>query len=592
MAIPTGIRPRNDDERRRVHHLLHDAPRVVGIDSDDDGWLAACLWVSGRIPVWCTDADPSLASAFLERMGLPPLGEGTPEAIVTSDLELDRTAIAAVGPLPRPAGDQPLITLLICTYNRAHMIEEAINSARVQTWPREILIINDGSDDGTADLLNTLDGTDGIRVIHKENGGKPSALNVGIEAAHGAALIVLDDDDRLAPGALHVLGKAMVDNPDVGVINGDTVCFHGDTGKPKVYMPASRLPQRTGAEAVLQQVPAMPGASLIRMDTQRAAGLYDPALIRGQDMDMYLRLSRHGGIETVPLPTFFYRAHDGLRGSASGQWRRSSAEEHEDRFMACVSPVFLQRYTEAQPVTDRAMGHCWALGLHLRRLPEQARAELDRWPSPHSPREIWMRDQIGVASTAATPTSSLLVVDDGDPGALEATLEQHAGAHDVWVNLEVPRDPLGNVRLYWQGEYSAREKLHLWFKGPGRIHLRLSSAPEWCPPAIDSTAWLPDLWSVDSVLALALARDWAIPSRTRRGERSPMSPVVLKLTEVREHLSAGRADHALVALLPILRAMPAWPGAWAMAAEAFQCRGDQDKARQWLARIERMQAAG
>jgi len=571
---------------------MHDAPRIVGIAAPDDGWLAASLWISGRVPVWCSEADPSLAEAFLERMGLPPLGRGAPEAIIGPDLILDRSCRPDFGPLPEPTGHTPLVTILICTYNRAHMIEDAIDSARMQTWPREILIINDGSDDGSEALLDALNGTDGIRVIHKPNGGKPSALNVGIEHARGDSLIVLDDDDRLCPGALHVLGRALADHPETSVINGDTACFHGDTGRPKVYMPASRLSGKTGAEAVLQQVPAMPGASLIRMESQRAAGLYDLSLIRGQDMDMYLRLSREGDFETVPLPTFYYRAHDGLRGSAQGQWRRSEAEKHEDRFMACVSPIFLARYQAAQPITDRAMAHCWALGLHLRRLNDEARAEMNRWPGPHTLREQWMRDQVGVESILSPHASTLLVVDDGDPGALEHTLELHAGAHALWVNLEVPRDPLGNIRLYWQGEYAVRERLHRWCKGEGEIHLRLSSAPQWAPPAIRSPLWLPDLPAVDATLALAAALGWTAPERSRHGLRSPIHPLVSALRSARSLLQEGKADPALVTLLPVLKALPTWPGIWRLTAEAFQARGETEKARQWLDRIERLQVAG
>ena len=592
MAIPTGIRPRSDHERRCLHQLLHDAPRVVGIGCHDDGWLAACLWISGRVPVWCSHTSPDFAQAVLARLGLPPLGQGTPEAIIKSELKLDRPCKPAYGPLPPPPSDMPLVTVLICTYNRVHMITEAIDSARMQTWPREILIVNDGSDDGSAELLDRLDGTDGIRVIHKTNGGKPSALNVGVSAASGDALIVLDDDDRLAAGALHVLGHVMVNNPHLGVINGDTLCFHGDSGAPKVYMPASRLPSKTGGEAVLQQVPAMPGASLIRMSTQLAAGAYDTRLIRGQDMDMYLRLSRHGGIETVPFPTFFYRSHDGPRGSAAGQWRRSETETHEDRFMACVSPVFLERYREAQPIIDRAMGHCWGLGLHLRRLPDEARLELERWPAPHSPREAWMREQVGVTCTQDQAEASLLVVDDGDPGALEATLENHAKARALWINLEVPRDPLGNIRLYWQGEYAARARLHRWFSGPSPIHLALSSAPDWAPPPVTSAAWFPDLDAVDAVLALAAAKGWPMPKRIRHGNRSPIHPHVVSLCEVRAHLNADHPEHALVALLPVMKDLPTWPGVWLLAGEAYARRGDTDKAQAWFDRVEGLGAVG
>jgi glycosyltransferase involved in cell wall biosynthesis len=586
MAISTSIRPRASSERARVIHLLTEAPRVVGIAFPDDGWLCAALWSSGRMPVWCNDGDPSHANSVLKRLGLPPLGSETPDALVGADLQLDRTVSPAFSALPAPEEEQPLVTILICTYNRADMIMEALHSAHIQTWPREIVVVNDGSDDGTRELLDELDGKDGLRIIHQENSGKPTALNVGLAAAKGKAVLVLDDDDRLTPGALHILATALFSNPLLGCVIGDTMIFKGETGEPIKYRPATRVPPGIAEHALLQQVPGMPGASLIRMSTQRAAGPYDPDLIRGQDMDMYLRLSRAGDIQGVPIPTFWYRSHDGLRGSAAGQWKKSDRGLHDDRFMACVAPVFARRFTEMGEITDRPLSHSWALGLHLRRLPDLAVSELDRWPGPHSQREAWIRTQVGLPSQVRTDTESVLIIDDGDPGALQTTLERHTGNKNVWVNLEVPRDPLGSVRLFWPGNYGAQERLHQWFRGPAPIHVRLSSDPIWAPPSIDSTRWFPDVDSVNAVLALTAALGWPEPNRFRLGFNTAEHELVIHSREARALLQEGHSDAALKAILTIVRNYPTWPGGWYMAGEGFQLRGETDRAQTWFARVE------
>jgi len=223
---------------------------------------------------------------------------------------------------------------------------------------------------------------------------------------------------------------------------------------------------------------------------------------------------------------------------------------------------------------------------------DDAKQEMLRWPGPHSPRERWMREQVGVTSISDSPESTLLIVDDGDPGALELTLETHSSGHDLWVNLEVPRDPLGHIRLYWQGEYGVREHLQQWCKPTGPIHLRLSSAPQWVPPPIPAAVWIPNLPAVDAVLALSFAMDWPIPNRNRHGLRAPLHPFTSELWKARTFLKQGQANQALVALLPVLKALPTWPGVWRLAAEAFQVRGDTEKARQWFDRIERLQVAG
>ena len=591
MAISTQIRPRAQIERARAIKLLANAPRVVGIGFADDGWLCAALWSSGRVPVWCNDADPAPVNALLERVGLPPLGTKTPEALVNAQYELDRLCRPAIGPVPKPKSDAPLVTILICTFNRAHMIEEALASARIQTWPREILVVNDGSTDGTKELLDRLDGQDGIRVIHKENGGKPTALNAGLAASRGEAVLVLDDDDKLMPGALHVLGTALFNNPLVGCVIGDTLVFDGETGEPKNYRPSTRVGPGTAEHMILQQVPGLPGASLIRMSTQRAAGTYDPKLIRGQDMDMYLRLSRAGDIQGIAFPTFWYRAHDGLRGLASGQWKKSNRALHDDRFMACVSPIFERRYREMGEIADRTLSHSWALGLHLRRLPEQARKELGRWKGPFTEREAWIRDLVGLPSRLVNHRHSLLVIDDGDPGALEDTLYRHAKDHSLWVNLEVPRDPLGSVRLFWPGTYGARENPKAWFNGPGDIHIRLSSDPHWAPPPIESKAWLPDAPSIEAIQLLGAALGWDEPVVRRNGLVHAPTERVQQVRMARKHLNAGEANVALARILPVIRALPTWPGGWKLAAEGFMLRGDKRLAQQWISRIENIRSA-
>jgi glycosyltransferase involved in cell wall biosynthesis len=583
MAIPTSIRPRSQDERIKLARILAHGPQVIGIGLPDDGWLCASLRIAGRQPVWVCDADPTPAAAFLERMGLPGLSSAIPDAVIGPGLRLDCNGNGNPQALRPPVGDDlPLVTILICTFNRAAMLPYAIVSALAQRWPCEIIVVDDGSTDSTP---NILDGFEGIEVIRQENAGKPVALEKGLAAATGEAVLVLDDDDLLMPGALHVLAKTLFDNPELSCVYGDTIVFDGENGATKSYEPALRLPPEMTEQGVLQQIPAMPGAALVRMSAQREAGAYASELVRGQDMDMFLRLARVGPMAAVPLPTFLYRSHDGARGKKGSQWSKQDQSTHNERFFGYVQPTFIQRYREARPIRDRALGHSWALGLHLRELTELGVKEAERWPGPHSGREVWIREQLGLQSTPARPTEAVVVVDDGDPGALEATLHRHADGRAVWVDLEVPRDPLGKVRLYWPGEYAAREKLHLWVKHPGSLHVRLASSPEWAPPPLSDPGWLPDLPAVDAVLATAAALDWTAPQRPRCGHRRPIHPIVSQSWAVRTALRGGDGPLALTKLLPLLRAMPAWPGGWHMAAQAYSLAGQPDRAADCAAKV-------
>ena len=287
MSHSTGIRPRSSVERMAMARLLASAPRVVGISYPDDGWVAACLRISGRVPVWACEADSAAAEAHLERMGLPGFSGETPQAHVDAALQLQGSVGSEVEPLPRVEG--ALVTILICTFNRAEMLPRAVASALAQTWPAEVLVVNDGSTDATAEVLK---GIEGIRVVHQENTGKPGALNRGLTEARGEAILVLDDDDLLLPGALHVLAPALFEHPERSVVHGDTIFFDPETQEIIDYIPSLRLPGSMSRTSVLLQTPAYTGAMLIRAESQKAAGEYDTRLVRGEDMDMFLRLSR------------------------------------------------------------------------------------------------------------------------------------------------------------------------------------------------------------------------------------------------------------------------------------------------------------
>ncbi|MDP2312880.1 MAG: glycosyltransferase family 2 protein [Pseudomonadota bacterium] len=582
MTIPLGFRPRSDRVRLRMAEILREAPPVVALGFEDDGWTAACLRIGGHTPVWASPADPAPCAALLAHLGLPGLGAGPAGATLRADLSwatVDPT-VRAPAPAPvapaatRPGG--PLVTILICTFNRATLLPRAIASARAQSWPCEVLVVDDGSTDDTPTVLGTIPGIRSLRQA--PNRGKPAALALGLAEARGEAILVLDDDDLLLPDAVRVLATALFANPTLAAVWGDTVVFDGKTGAPTAVRPACRLPAAMVPLAVLQQVPAQPGATLVRASAWRAAGPLDPSLVRGQDMDLYLALSQVGPIEAVPLPVLAYRSHSGLRGAEGAQWDKHDRKTHDARFRSFVKPVFARRYAEASPVPDRATGHAWALGLYQRDLPEEAHRELARWAGPYTPAEAWARTTAGLPTEARQPDRTLVVVDDGDEGALEATLALHARGHTVLVDLEVPRDPLGNVKLYWPGTYAAQTRLHTWHVRPGDWRLALTSAPGWTPPPLDDPGWLPDLPAPEALLAVAAALGWAPPLRSRPGLATIHGPTSRRAWAVRRALDLHCPKDALGPLGELVSTMPSWRGAWRLAAETFAALGHPTEA--------------
>ncbi len=114
---------------------------------------------------------------------------------------------------------QPLVSVIINTYNYEDFIEKAVESALNQDFPgkeREIIVVDDGSTDSTPERLRKYHGE--IVYIYKKNRGQASALNAGIAAARGSIIAFLDADDYWAPNKLRSVVDIYEKFPSVGFV--------------------------------------------------------------------------------------------------------------------------------------------------------------------------------------------------------------------------------------------------------------------------------------------------------------------------------------------------------------------------------------
>lgn len=114
----------------------------------------------------------------------------------------------------------PVVSIILPAYNAENYIGEAVLSVFRQTLENwELIIVNDGSKDGTRDYLDTI--TDlRIKIIHQDNRGVSSARNRALDVIEGQFVTFLDADDVLPPRSLEVRVKYLFENPEVDVVDG------------------------------------------------------------------------------------------------------------------------------------------------------------------------------------------------------------------------------------------------------------------------------------------------------------------------------------------------------------------------------------
>lgn len=125
------------------------------------------------------------------------------------------------------------LSVVVTNYNYRNFVVEAVESALAQTRPADcIIVVDDGSTDGSSDLLRQRYGEDArVRLLFDQNGGQLAAFQRGVAAAEGDVVCFLDADDRWAPDYLEKIGALFDARPDVDFVFSDIVLFGGEQGR-------------------------------------------------------------------------------------------------------------------------------------------------------------------------------------------------------------------------------------------------------------------------------------------------------------------------------------------------------------------------
>ncbi|HEU5321302.1 MAG TPA: glycosyltransferase family A protein, partial [Methylomirabilota bacterium] len=121
----------------------------------------------------------------------------------------------------------PAVSVVIPTFNCAPFVAEAVESVRAQTWADlEVVVVDDGSTDDTARVLEPYRQSGAIRYLRQDNRGPSAARNAGIRAARGRYVAFLDADDTIPPSSIERRLRFLDAHPDVAVVFTD--CYIRD----------------------------------------------------------------------------------------------------------------------------------------------------------------------------------------------------------------------------------------------------------------------------------------------------------------------------------------------------------------------------
>lgn len=203
----------------------------------------------------------------------------------------------------------PFFSIIMPTYNRAHLLQPAIDSVLQQKYSAwELIVVDDGSTDDTKALLQSnRDKDDRIRYIYQENAERSAARNNGIEHATGKYICFLDSDDRYEDNCLSVLHEKIeaLDEPKALIVfNAKMVTPDGTVNTVTEF----KGNPNNAVEFVFTNPLATPRACVHAelLDIER----FNPAVRIGEDKELWVRLVQEGELVVLDEALLIQVEHD------------------------------------------------------------------------------------------------------------------------------------------------------------------------------------------------------------------------------------------------------------------------------------------
>lgn len=207
---------------------------------------------------------------------------------------------------------QDLISVVIPTHNRAHLIKRALYSVMEQSYTHlEIIVVNDASVDDTSAILNELSAVDTrIKIItNKHAQGGSASRNKGLFASNGIWTAFLDDDDTWQNNKLEKQLELLKAHPKA-IACSSAYTIHYPFNIKKLVEPPSSI---TIEQLLMANILGGTSVCMAKTSICKEIGGFDPALRSAQDWDFWVKLLMSGEIVSIQEPLVNYYVHFNAR---------------------------------------------------------------------------------------------------------------------------------------------------------------------------------------------------------------------------------------------------------------------------------------
>lgn len=196
----------------------------------------------------------------------------------------------------------PLVSIIIPTFNRPVLLGLTLDDLQAQDYPaKEVIVVDGGAEEGIGEIRQICESRS-ARYVRQEDSGISCARNLGFNLSHGELILFQDDDDLCPPGSLRARVAHWQSEPDSDHVIGKLRRFwEPEPGKMEFIEPEDQ----THHYMIL-------GAEMMTRRAFARVGGFDPAILRSEDTDLFLRTREAGmKLKFIPEICLFYRRHPG-----------------------------------------------------------------------------------------------------------------------------------------------------------------------------------------------------------------------------------------------------------------------------------------